>query len=104
MSVAVSVAGESNTNPRPAVQVSEFFWKTAPKGHRPADPSGESGIDTPVDGLCHRKVDDVGGCGVGQRDAAHLLCPPPVSSRTHPACNLALSPVHIELPRRRGAV
>jgi hypothetical protein len=27
------------------VQVSEFLWKTAPKGHPEADPSGESGFN-----------------------------------------------------------
>src|SRR6188768_369129 len=33
-------------------------------------------------------------------DAADLVCPPPVPARRHPACGVALSPLHTELPRR----
>ena len=44
--VAVGVAGESDMNLRPAMQVSEFRWKTAPKSHPDSDPSGKSGINS----------------------------------------------------------
>src|SRR5215212_193537 len=45
--VRVGAAGESKTNPRPAVQVSEFPWRTVPKGHPDSNPSGESGMNGP---------------------------------------------------------
>jgi hypothetical protein len=51
---------------------------------------------------CHTKIDGLGRCAVGHRDAAHLLGASPVPSRDHPARSLALSPVHAQLPRCRG--
>src|SRR3712207_8567967 len=48
--VAVGVAGESKTNPRPDVQGSESAWKTALNGHPDSDPSGESGRRSPASG------------------------------------------------------
>jgi hypothetical protein len=32
-----------------------------------------------------------------------LVCPPPVPSSDHPACRLALCPLHAQLSRRRGS-
>ena len=49
-------------------------------------------------GHCHGKVDRLGPCAIRQRHAADLLCAPPVSCRDHPACHVALPPVHVELP------
>src|SRR4051812_40127005 len=40
---------------------------------------------------------------LGFRDGPVVLPPPPLPAADHPACGLALSPFHLELPRRRGA-
>src|SRR3954451_10145524 len=48
--VRVGAAGESKTNPRRAVQVSEFPWRTVPKGHPDSNPSGESGVKSLLNG------------------------------------------------------
>ena len=40
---------------------------------------------------------------LGSRHATAPLSPPSLSQRDHPARDLALSPLHPELPRRRGA-
>jgi transposase-like protein len=39
---------------------------------------------------------------IGCRHGSDLLPPPPLPARDHPARDLALSPLHPELPRRRG--
>src|SRR5436305_13389589 len=40
---------------------------------------------------------------VGWVDGETLIPSPPVSAGCHPACGLALSAVHAQLPRRRGS-
>ena len=49
-------------------------------------------------GQCHSNSGAPKAATIICLDATDLVCPPPISAGRHPACRVALSPVHAELP------
>ena len=49
---------------------------------------------------CHGNSGTLSAVTIDCLDAADLVCPSPVPACRHPACRVALSPLHTELPGR----